>query len=144
MKLSNDQKFEILKETYLEQRKEAAFWRERSWKVTVWLIGLFLAISAATVFTNSQHPVLVLPMLGLAAVATFYLHKNYKVYSDRWKNVSRVENAFGFFTKDEYVPGDTLLPTKLLNPVVTYKGTAFFMASIWIVAISASIAVIWK
>jgi hypothetical protein len=55
-----------------------------------------------------------------------------------------VENALGFFTKGEYMPDDTLLPTELLNLKVTYKGTAFFIASIWIVAISASITVIWK
>ena len=144
MNLSDDQKFAILKEAYLEQRKEVAFWRERSWKVTSWIIGLFLAISAASIFAEAKHPILILPMIALSVAATFYLHKNYRVYSGRWQNVGRIEQALAFFHEGEYIPAETLLPAEMKTPRVTYAGTAFFIGSIWIVALSTVAAFLWK
>ena len=141
MKLSDQQKFDILKTAYLEQRKEAAFWRDRSWKTTTWVVGLFLAISTAGVFTNAKHPVLLLPLIGLSLMATVYLCKNYRSYQKAWQRVSRVERALEFYTQSEYLPGDTLLPANLPEEKVTRKGTVFFILTIWIVAIAAFIAV---
>lgn len=144
MKLSEDQKFAILKEAYLETRKEAVFWRERSWKVTTWIIGLFLAISGGSIFAEAKHPILILPMIALSAVATIYLHKNYMRYAGRMQIAAQIEKALAFFEKGEYIPDETLLDADKSGPPVTYLGTAFFMASIWIVALSTAAALLCK
>ena len=140
--LSDDQKFQILKEAYIGQRKEIYFWRERSWKVTTWLIGLILAASGAAIFFNAKYPIILIPLLALSIIATIYLHKNYKVYSERWSRLAAVEEALGFFVQDVYVEGKSLHPPELRKPAITYKGTAFFIAAIWVMAISMVLAVL--
>lgn len=142
--LSDDQKFEILKEVYIEQRKEISFWRERSWKVTTWLIGLMLAVSGAAIFFDAKYPIILIPLLALSIIATMYLHKNYEVYSERWERLAAVEEALRFFDENVYVQGKSLHPPELKKPTVTYKGTAFFIAAIWIMAISTAVAMLLK
>lgn len=144
VKLEDVQKFEILKEVYIEQRKEIAFWRERSWKVTAWLIGILLGISGAAAFTGTKPFVLLLPIGGLTIVASMYLHKNYTTYCERWKRLAAVEEALGFFDQNVYIDGKSLHPKELKTPEVTYKGTAFFIVSIWVIAISAAVSILAK
>lgn len=145
MKLTDDQKFEILKVAYEERRKELAFWRERSWKVTSWMVGVFLAFSAgATTIPGDKFPYLLIPLLVLSLVATVYLRKNYKVYRELWIRLADVEEALGFFESGVYVPEKSLNPPDLRVPTVTYKGTAFFIAAIWVTAIASVALVIAK
>jgi UDP-N-acetylmuramyl pentapeptide phosphotransferase/UDP-N-acetylglucosamine-1-phosphate transferase len=142
--VSDDQKFQILKEAYIEQRREISFWRERSWKVTTWLIGLMLAVSGVAIFFNAKYPIILIPLLALSIIATIYLHKNYKVYSERWERLAAVEDALGFFDQNVYVQGKSLHPPELRKPTVTYKGTGFFIAAIWVMAISTALAMLLK
>ena len=141
--LSDDQKFQILKEAHIEQRKESSFWRERSWKVTTWLIGLMLAVSGVTMFSNAKYPIVLIPFFCLSIIATIYLHKNYKRYSQAWDRVLAIEDALGFSEENVYVQGKSLLPAKLrMKP--TYKGTGSFIAAIWVMAISTALALLLK
>lgn len=55
MNLTDNQKFEILKIAYKKRRKEIAFPRERSLKVTSWMVGVFLAFSAVLHGHGSLH-----------------------------------------------------------------------------------------
>jgi hypothetical protein len=142
--LTPEQKFDILKEVYAENRKEIAFWRERSWKVTTWLIGSMLAISSASVFSGTSYPALAAPLLGLSIIASIYLHKNYRVYSERWQRLAAIEEALGFFEPDCYVEGKSLHPEELKRPRVTYRGTAFFIAAIWVIAVCSIVALVLK
>lgn len=145
MNLTDDHKFQMLKAAYEERRKEVTFWRERSWKVTSWLVGVFLAFSAgATTVPAQKFPYLLIPLLALSVVATVYLHKNYTVYSERWHRLADVEEALGFFESGYYVTGKALNAAELRKPQVTYKGTAFFIAAIWVAAISAVVVVFVK
>ena len=145
MDLSNEQKFEILKEAYNEQRKEINFWRERSWKVTTWTIALQIAVLVANIkFSSTQLVYILIPLTALSVMVTMYLHKNYIVYSERWQRLAEVEDALGFFNKDVYVSGKSLLPESLKNPKITYKGTRFFIAAVWIMNISIAIVAFVK
>ena len=142
--LTDDHKFQILKEAYLAQRKEISFWRERSWKVTTWLIGLMLAVSSAAVFFNTKYPIILVPLLGLTIIATIYLHEKYKVYCDRWQRLAIIEEALGFFEQNVYIQRGVLYPPESREPKVNYRGTAFFIGAIWIMAISTIFAILLK
>ena len=143
MNLTDDQKFEMLKAAYEERRKEVTFWRERSWKVTSWIVGVFLAFSAgATTFHGDKFSYLLIPLIVLSVIATVYLHKNYAVYRERWRRLADVEEALGFFEQGTYIGGKALNPPELRKPAVTYKGTAFFILAIWATAVAA-IAVVF-
>ena len=140
--LTDENKFEILKEAYIEQRKEISFWRERSWKVTMWLVSLLLAVSGAATFLDEKPPVILIPLFALSIIATIYLDKNYRVYCERWERLGSIEKALGFFEEDVYIPGISLLSSKLEKPQITYKGTGFFISAIWVMAISTAVAIL--
>lgn len=143
MNLDDKQKFEILKSAYTERKKEVEFWRERSWKVTSWLIGIFLAFSAAVkAIPDDKFVYLLFQLMALSGIATIYLHKNYKVYSERWQRLADIEEALNFFEKGVYINDNSLNPPELRKPKVTYKGTAFFITSIWLMAISSLVLVV--
>ena len=64
--LTDENKFEILKEAYIEQREEIPFWRERSWRVTMWLVSLLLAVPGAATFLDEKQPVILIPLFALS------------------------------------------------------------------------------
>ena len=145
MDLSNEQKFEILKEAYIEQRKEINFWRDRSWKVTTWTVATLLAVLAVIIKYEITYMVQILiPIAALSGVVTIYLNKNYNVYCERWERLAEVEEALGFFCKGVFIQDKSLLPEHLRKPKVTYKGTGFFIAAIWIIYISIAIIALCK
>ena len=78
---------------------------------------------------------------SLSILASIYQHKNYKVYKNRWERLADIEEALGFYEKDHYIEGKTLYTEELRIPKVTYKGTGFFIASIWAMSISTAIAI---
>lgn len=139
--MSDDNKFEILKIAYQSHRQEIAYWREHSWQTTKWMIGLFMLVSAATLFLKAKYDVILVPLFTLSILATVYQHKNYEVYKNRWQRLADIEEALGFYEKDHYIGGKTLYPEELRIPKVTYKGTGFFIAAIWAMSISTAIAI---
>lgn len=144
IELTDKDKLEILKVAYAEVRKEIGYIRQKSWKVTTWVIGVYFALSGGTILLNRHENILILPVLGLAIVASIYQHENYKTYCDRWNRLGEIEDALGFFEKGIYIESSSLLPEEKKKPKVTYKGTAFFILAIWIMAISVIMAILYK
>lgn len=137
--LSDDHKFQILKEVYLELRKEISFWHERSFKVTMWLTGLMLTAFSAAAFGDGKQPIILIPVFGLSFMATLYLHKNYRNCVDRLKRLIAVEEALKFFENNAYIQGNPIYPPNLRIPAVKYIGTLFFILTIWIMAFSVAV-----
>lgn len=133
MNLSNDQKFEILKITYQERRKEIAFPRDRSFQVTSWMVSIFLALSAGTTaISNKLSSCLIIPLFALCAITTFYLHRNHKVYCERLNRVADIEEALQFFENGAFVKEKSLNPSDLRIPKVTCSGTLVYVFAIWV------------
>ena len=131
MNLTDDQKFEILKVAYEERRKEVAFPRERSLKVASWMVGVLLAFSASTTAINSEKALyLLISLLALTIVVTFYLLNNHKIYRERWARAADVEEALQFFDVGVYITNKSLndpaVPDIPLGPVIRgYEESAF-------------------
>ena len=142
MDVSEQDKVGVLTEAMDQLYKEAVFWRDRSWTVTAWLIGVQLTITAASIFVQGTHLVAVLPILALTGVATYYLHGNYSSYKTALQVLSDVNEALGFFEKGKYLPDSALYPETWRKPKVRYtKGTGFFIVAAWIVAVSCIVAI---
>lgn len=139
--MDEKEKTEILKTFYLEHRKEIAYYRDNSFKAMAWVIGLYLSISGACLFSGNSASFLVAPFIGLAVATHMYLHKNYQTYCDRWKRLSEIEEALNCFKEGFYIENKTLLPISKNGPQVTYKGTLFFILCVWVVALSSSLAI---
>ncbi|MCD4675247.1 MAG: hypothetical protein K8S18_04530, partial [Desulfobacula sp.] len=77
MRLTQENQFEILKAAYLEKIKEVQFWRDRSIKVTMWIIGIFTTIAGLSLFLNTYYPIIIIPLFALSLISTIYLHKNF-------------------------------------------------------------------
>ena len=135
------EKVDVLKMAYQEHRKEIAYYRDNSYQVTGWVIGLHISLSAAGIFVPGNAKLLIGLFLSLAVATTMYLHKNYTSYCDRWKHLSGVERALGFFEYSAYIDGATLLPSEKEAPSVTYKGSLFYILAVWIVSLSSCLAV---
>lgn len=138
--MEDKDKVEILKTFYLEHRKEIFYFRDNSFKVMSWVIGVYLTISGATLFSSANTVYLIAPFIGLAIATHMYIHKNYNTYCDRWKRLSETEEALGCFENGFYLEGKSLLPKEKNGPIVTYKGTLFCILAVWIVALSSSLA----
>lgn len=142
--IQSTEKVDVLKMAYQAHRKEIAYYRNNSYQIMSWVIGLHISLSAAGIFVSSNARPLVGLFLSLAVATTMYLHKNYRTYCDRWKHLSAVERALGFFEPGAYIDGKTLMPTDKNPPTVTYRGTLFFTLSVWIVSLSSCLAVWFK
>ena len=145
MNLTDDQKFKILKVAYEERRKEVVFPRERSLKVTSWMIGVFLAFSAGTTAIRGDklsYLLLLIPLLLLSAVVTAYLYDNHKTYCERWTRVADVEEALQFFEDGVYLTSKSLNEPDLRNPKVKFLGTVVYITAIWFSAMASVTLVI--
>jgi hypothetical protein len=143
LNLNDEQKFQLLKEVYIEHRKEVKYWPEHSWKVTIWLISLMITISASTLFVEVKTTIL-FPVVVLTVLASLYLNKNYITYTNRWRFLADIENALGFFEKNIYIEGDALYKPEFRTPKVTYDGTVFFILAMSMMAFSVILIVLLK
>ena len=134
IKLSNDEKVEILRQILPQFWNEAVHWREDSWRFTTWLVSAFLLISGASAYTDKALSFAIWILLALTIGGTIYLWKNYNSYKDRIKLFVQVEEALLFFEDDIYIKGRSLLPKDLRNPRITLLGQGTYMIILWIVA----------
>ena len=144
MHLSNDQKVEIVTKLYEDQRKEAVFWRERNYKITTWLVGLLLAVSAAAIYADARYPIVLVPLFSLAIIGTIYLSKNFRRYSEVSSRLAQVQEALKLFEDGTYLPNVPLFEKRLRHVRPDRRGTGSFIAAIWVIAISTAIAVVFK
>ena len=143
--INDDQKYEILKTVRAQRIEEARFWRNRSWNVTTWLIGLSMTISGAAIFAEGNHRIAAIPLISLAIVTSFYLQKNYRNYRENLQCLSLIDDQLGLFTKDIFVKDKVVYPSRWKNPDVTFwGGTGIFLIAIWVMSISCSVAIILK
>ena len=142
IKISDEEKYDILKTLLVENAKELIFWRERSWKFLSWIIGGVVALSSMSFFVENAYT-LSFVIGGLAIAATIYLIKNHATYSDKLKYRMRIETALRFFEQSAYISDEALLPPDYKNPQPTLlKGSGMFIAIIWIIAIATIVMTI--
>lgn len=140
LELTEQQKVDVLITVYVESRKEISFWRDRSWLAMTWTVATLMAIGAASVLNPGTRWML-LPTVALAIAAGVYLIKNQRTYRDRWRRLSEVENALGFFEPGTYVDGRSLLPSDLAVPSITVVGSGAFVFIVGIVAGGVGVAI---
>ena len=134
IKLSNNEKIEILRQILPQFWNEAIHWREDSWRFTTWLVTIIAAIASVSVYTNKGLVFATSVLLALSIGAYFYLDKNYRSYSDRIKLFVQVEDALLFFEEDAYAKGRSLLPKELLTKKIAWwRGQGIYIGIIWIV-----------
>lgn len=145
IKLTNDEKVEILRQILPQFWDEAIHWREDSWRFTTWVVSSFVVITGTSVYTNKALVFAASILLALSIGSTVYLNKNYRNYSHRIKLFTQVEEALFFFDEDIYIKGRSLLPKELLTSNITWwRGQGVYISIIWIVAVASWISLAYQ
>lgn len=138
--LQEENKLDVIKFLIAENNKELVFWRERNWSALKVTIGSYIALSGVSFFKEGAYPLIFL-VLGIAVLATIYLHKNYKRYNKLCKVRSRLEASLSLFELGIFIEGQTLLPIEMKEAQAAKSGSYAFIAAIWVIALAASLAI---
>lgn len=138
--LDTGQKYDLLKVLFLENNKELVFWRERNWNTMKLVISADVALAGLAVFKAAPAQLSTL-VVALAIISSVYLHKNYQRYQEKRSIGARIEKALGLFDGGEFMP-DSVLPQEFSQPKADKRGSYSFIAAIWLVALTAVVAIL--
>jgi len=138
--LEAGQKYDLLKTLYLENNKELVFWRDRNWNTMKLVISADVVLAGLAVFKGAPIQLSGL-VVALAVVSSVYLHKNYKRNQEKRTSGARIEKALGLFESGAFM-SESVLPPEFSEPKADKRGSYAFVVAIWVVALSAVIAIL--
>lgn len=124
MQIEDDKKVDVLLAILKERYKAAHKMRERSFKFSIWLMGLAVAfiwlIIKESPFMVLQKVILTIFVLSMGALFWFFVRSIRRGFNNNWKVMIKVEEKLGCW-EDNIYGQDTLYPeeyrtTKKISP----------------------------
>jgi hypothetical protein len=132
--LSPEKKVEILQAAFEENQADRKFWRERAWNTVSAAVAALIGLGSVSVFREATVTFVIL-IIGVWAAGTAYLCIAYLRYRDVKSVGLNLQEALGFFEKDFYLKGRTIVPQELQRIQPRLGGlTVFFGVLFWVAA----------
>jgi len=136
-----NQRIEILRAVFEENRADRQFWRERAWKTVSAAVTAVVGLGGVSIFRDATIPFVVL-IIGVWGAATAYLLVSYARYRDVRAVRLNLQEALGLFEEGIYLEDRSLIPAKHRRSEPRASGLVVFLALLLLVTTCAVAAVL--